>query len=195
MGRYSTFPTLFDSALQINISELKNWGYLEKNKIKSGTLTWNRNGTKTGSISIISNTLNDSPYIELDYKFNEEPRNYKVLIVSTPSNLGKGFIWYFRCPKTRKKCRKLYSISGYFYHREAFKNVLYESQTQGKKYRLLDKTFGGYFKSDDLYSELYKKSFKKTYAGKPTKRYLKIMRELKKSEHITFTDIKGMLFK
>ncbi len=59
----------------------------------------------------------------------------------------------------------------------------------------MDKTFGAYFKVDDLYSQLYQKHFKKTYAGKPTKRYLKIMRELEQAEQVTFTDIKGMLFK
>ncbi len=112
-------------------------------------------------------------------------------MISVPSNLGKGIIWYFLCPKTNKRYRILYSINGYFYHRKAFDKGMYESQRLSQ----MNKTFGAYFKVDNLYSQLYQKHFKKTYAGKPTKKYLKIMRYLKKSEHITFMNIKGMLFK
>ena len=71
---------------------------------------------------------------------------------------------------------------------------MYETQTQSKKYRQLDKTLGAYFKSDNLYSELYKKNFKKTYAGKPTKKYLRIMEQIQKAESIPYHEIeKAML--
>jgi len=190
MPKPHTFPTLYNEALQISISKLKEWEYLNPKQIKSGTLTWSRNGNKTGSISIRVNTHSEQPYIELDYKYRDEPRNYKVSLVSMPSNLGKGLIWYFLCPQTNRRCRKLYSIGGYFLHREAFNGCMYETQTQSKKYRQLDKTFGAYFKKDNLYSELYKKNFKKTYAGKPTKRYLRILKVMQKAESISYHEIK-----
>jgi len=189
MPKPYTFPTLYNEALQIDISKLKGWGYLDPEQIKSGTLNWSRNGNPTGSISIQVNTHSEQPYIELDYKYRDEPRNYKVRLVSIPSNLGKGLIWYFLCPQTKKRCRKLYSIGGYFLHREAFKGCMYETQTQSKKYRQLDKILGAYLKSDNLYSELYKKNFKKTYAGKPTKRYLRIMEQIQKAESIPYHEI------
>ncbi len=189
MPKPHTFPTLYNEALQIHISKLKGWGYLDPKQIKSGTLNWSRNGNPTGSISIQVNTHSEQPYIELDYKYRDEPRNYKVRLVSIPSNLGKGLIWYFLCPQTKKRCRKLYSIGGYFLHREAFKGCMYETQTQSKKYRQLDKILGAYLKSDNLYSELYKKNFKKTYAGKPTKRYLRIMEQIQKAESIPYHEI------
>ena len=189
MAKFPTFPTLYNEALQISISKLKEWEYLNPEQIKSGTLTWSRNGNKTGSISIRVNTHREQPYIELDYKYRDEPRNYKVRLVSMPSNLGKGLIWYFFCPQTNKRCRKLYSIGGYFLHREAFNGCMYETQTQSKKYRQLDKTLGAYFKTDDLYSQLYQKHFKKTYAGKPTKRYLRIMEQIQKAESIPYHEI------
>lgn len=190
MPKPHTFPTLYNEALQIDISKLKGWGYFKPKQIKSGTLTWSRNGSQTGSISIKVNTHSEQPYIELDYKYRDEPRNYKISLVSLPSNLGKGLIWYFLCPHTNKRCRKLYSIGGYFLHREAFNGCMYETQTQSKKYRQLDKTLGAYFKLNNLYSELYKKNFKKTYAGKPTKRYLRIMEQIQKAESIPFHEIK-----
>ena len=180
MAKFPTFPTLYNEALQISISKLKELEYLNSEQVKSGKITWSRNGNRTGCISITVSTKSEQPYIELDYKSNDEPRNYKVRLVSIPSNLGKGFIWYFLCPQTNKRCRKLYSIDGYFLHREAFKGCMYESQIQSKKYRQLDKTLGAYFRTDDLYSQLYQKHFKKTYAGKPTKRYLRIMEQIRK---------------
>ena len=142
-----------------------------------------KNGQKAESIT--------AHEIELDYKYSDEPRNYKVRLVSIPSNLGKGLIWYFLCPETNKRCRKLYSIGGYFLHREAFNGCMYE--TQSKKYRQLDKSLGAFFKTDDLYSQLYQKHFKKTYAGKPTKKYLRILEQIQKAESIPYHEIEGFL--
>jgi hypothetical protein len=194
MPKPHTFPTLYNEALQIHISKLKGWGYLDPEQIKSGTLNWSRNGNPTGSISIQVNTHSEQLYIELDYKYRDEPRNYKVYLTSTPSNLNRGEIWYFICPQTNKRCRKLYSIGGYFLHREAFNGCMYETQTQSKKYRRLDKTLGAYFKSDNLYSELYKKNFKKSYAGKPTKKYLRIVKQIQEAECISYHKIERALF-
>ena len=187
MPKPYTFPTLYNEALQLSISKLKGWGYLEPGQIKSGSITWSRNGRQTGSISIKVNTKSKQPYIELNYKHKDEPRKYKVFLTSTRSNLDLGEIWYFVCPQTKKRCRKLYLIDGYFLHREAFSGCMYETQTRSKKCRQMDKTLRAYFKSDNLYSELYKKNFKKTYAGKPTKRYLRIMEQIQKAESIPYT--------
>ncbi|MEJ6776162.1 MAG: hypothetical protein QNK85_02405 [Crocinitomicaceae bacterium] len=104
-----------------------------------------------------------------------------------PTQLS-GFI-FVGLAEYRKLVRKFYSIEGCFLHREAFKSCMYESQVKIKKYRVLDKTLGAYFKTDDLYSQLYKKHFKKAYAGKPTKRYLLIMEQIQKAESIPLEEI------
>ena len=193
MPKPSTYPTLFDEVLQLNISKLKQWGYLEPDQVKSGTLTWSSNGNPTGSISIRVNINCERTYIELDYKFRDEPRKSKVMLVSIPSNLGKGKVWYFVCPHTNKRCRKLYLISGYFLHREAFNGCMYESQTKSKKWREMEKMFGCYFDSDKCYAELFSKHFKKFYNGKPTKRYLKLMQKISQSERIPKEEIERVM--
>jgi hypothetical protein len=66
---------------------------------------------------------------------------------------------------------------------------MYETQTQSKKYRQLDKTLGLYFQVDKLFEQLYKKNFKKQYAGKPTKKYLKLTQQIQRAESITRQDI------
>lgn len=189
MPKPYTFPTLYNDVLQLNISKLKELGFLVPGLIKSGKIHWSSNGNPTGSISIQVNAQSDKPYIELDYKYKGEPRNYKVYLTSTPSNLNRGEIWYFLCPQTNKRCRKLYSINSYFLHREAFNGCMYETQIQSKKNRQFDKKLGAYFKIDNLYSELNKKHFKKYYSGKPTKKYLIVMEKIMKAERISLKEI------
>lgn len=198
MPKPHTYPTLFDDALQIKVSKLKQWGYLKNNKHMKGTLTWTSTNymgvkRKTGSISIIVNMREHQPYVQLDYKYRNEPISCKVMLVSTPSNLGKGKVWYFLCPNTYKRCRILYSIGGYFLHREAFNGCMYESQTQTKKWRNIEKVYGCYFDSDKYYKEIYSKHFKKFYKGKPTKRYLKLLQRINKSEAISNNDIERLM--
>jgi len=45
----------------------------------------------------------------------------------------------------------------------------------------------------ELYSQLHQKHFKKTYAGKPTKKYLWIMEQIKKTEDISYSDIESIM--
>ncbi len=189
MAKPQTFPTLYDEMKTVSISFLTKYGYLKPNQWQSGTITWRKNGTKTGSISIRVNTQPESPYLELDYKCNETLINYRVQLVSAPSNLGKGVVWYFVCPHTGKRCRKLYLSDTYFYHRTALRDCMYEKQTQSKKYRKLDNTLGAYLRIDELYEQVNKKHLKKHYAGKPTKRYFKLMQKLILAKRTPLTGI------
>lgn len=176
MPRFPTFPILYDDTQQISISKLKEWGFLLPGQIKGGTLTWSINEEPTGSISIMVDTYSDQPCIELDYKYQDIPRNYIVNLVSLPSNLGKGRVWYFVCPKTNKRCRILYSINGYFYHREAFTGCFYFSQTRSKKWRIMESDDICGFRSEKVYRTIYSKHFKKHYNGNPTKRYRNLLK-------------------
>src|SRR5258705_6392602 len=100
MPKPHTFPTLFDDLKRVSISFLRKHGYLKLNQWLIGTITWSSNGNITGSISIQVNTQTESPYLLLDYKCNERPINYRVQLVSIPSNLGKWTVCYFVCPYT-----------------------------------------------------------------------------------------------
>jgi len=178
MPKARTFPTLYDELKKVSISFLSKYGYLKLNHRQRGIITWSRNGEKTGSVSITVNTNSNSPYLELDYKYNEIPINYSVPLVFSPSNIGKGVVWYFICPRTGRRCRKLYLADNYFFHRLAFKGCLYEKQTYSKPNRKLDRQFSKLFAPDNAYEKIYSKHFKKQYNGKPTKRYLKLLKEI-----------------
>lgn len=193
MPKPHTFPTLYDEVKTVSIFFLAKHGYLKPNQWKAGSVNWSRNGENLGSISIRVCTYSEKPYIEFDYQCNQQPIKYRAQLVSAPSNLGKGVVWYFVCPKTRVRCRKLYLADTYFYHRSAFKGCMYGTQTQSRKSRFFDKTLGVYFKSENLYIELNKKHFKKTYAGKPTKKYLKLTQQIQRAESIPYHEIERAL--
>jgi len=182
MGRHSNLPTLYDEVKTIEISFLKNHGYLDKGQ--SGTLRWSIDGRETGSVSVISVINHLEKRIILDYKFNGETRTKEYYFTYKTSNLGKGLVWYFVCPFTGKCCRKLYMASGYFGHREAFRGCMYESQTWSRNNRRKIKFLEPYFKMDEYYSELNSKFFKTHYNGRPTKRYLYLMSQLERAKQI-----------
>jgi len=185
MPRNCTFPTLYDEALTISISKFKEWGYLNPGQHVRHTLTWRNMGIKTGQTSLIINTLTKKPYIELEYKYMDKPINYQIFLISKPSNLGKGIIWYFLCPRTNKSCRILYLVGGMFLHREAFLGCMYEKQTYSHNVRNQFRTFELHFNLDKLYEKLYSKHFKSYYAGRPTKKYLILKKSIQRGEKIS----------
>lgn len=117
--RIGSYPTTYDQRKSFSISDLRKLKYLQPDCWKSGKLSWSRNGTPTGKISIQVNTIAAAPYVQLIYTCNDQNRNYEVPLFQLPSNLGAGYVWYFLCPFTQKRCKKLYFINGYFQHREA----------------------------------------------------------------------------
>lgn len=185
MPKPHTFPTLYDEVKTVSISFLNKHGYLKPNQWKNCTMTWSSNGNTTGSISIRINTQHEGPYIELDYKCNEAPINYRVQLISTPSNLGKGVVWYFVCPETGKRCRKLFlKHTSYFVSRFAIPGGMYYNQTVSNRYKGLTKAF----RLDAVFEEIHQPYFKKWYAGKETKRYKRLLEKVEKAERFSLTD-------
>jgi hypothetical protein len=177
MGRYSTCPMLLDDTLQISISKLKQFGYICPETNRNGILHWSVNEDQFASISISISMYDTWGTMELDYRVNGEPVNYIITIISVPSNIGNGRVFYFECPETNKLCRKLYKTGRYFLHREAC-NMMYESQTYSRKQREENRVYEILYAPDYLFMPLYQRYLKKTYAGKPTKKYLRLINKI-----------------
>ncbi|MEY8761673.1 hypothetical protein [Chryseobacterium tongliaoense] len=194
MGRWSNGPDEVESLKRITISDLKKLGYLQPNIRLNQNIHWtNQYGERVSSITVIIETTDTDGYITFDYTYNQSQKvNYQVRLITRPSNLGNGLLWFFVCPHTQRVCRKLHLNSGYFLHRTAFNDLYYEKQLRSKKWRDWEKIFGSYL-DDKLYEELHKKHFKRFYNGKPTKRYLKLMKRLNVKKEINFEDIERSL--
>ncbi len=189
MGRHSNIPTLYDFCKKLSISDLKRLKYLKPNQCQSGAITWKNNGFKTGSISIKVNTYLENPYIELSYSINLVPQNYRIHFKLLPSNLGKGLVWLFICPISGSYCRKLYLLDKHFCHRTAYNFGTYQTQTLGTKDKFLIRQFDKMTKANNAKSKLYSKNFKKHYNGKPTKQYLKLLRQIEAGGSISETEL------
>lgn len=193
MGRYANYPTTVEDCLYISIKKLKEWEYLTCNGIKSGTISWSRNGTPHSKIDIKVTKNDFNTFMILDYKSNGKPINYKVEIIKKHSNLGKGKMYFFLCPNTGKLCRKLILKNGYFLHREAFKGLMYSKQLESKKNRDLFKLLEACHLSDEVYEERYKKYFKTHYNGKETKRFKRLNDKIKIADNFPLGTLESLL--
>lgn len=182
MPKPYTFPTIYDDLKTISITDLKKWDYFCGHR--SGVISWSRNGQKTASVGIVANTIFDEPYFELSYNYRDKPIKYKVPLVKVPSNLGKGYRWYFRCPVTQKLCMKLYECGAYFLHRKAIKGGMYYKQTYSKNNRVLFGMYDAVFSIENIEQDLHKPNAKSFYAGKPTRK----LRRIKKLNAVYFGD-------
>lgn len=190
MSKSNAHPILLDEVLKISISTLSKSGYLKQGQKKRGEIKWAENAS---SILIQIDTQNEKPYIELNYKYRDEYLKYNVYLTSIPSNLNRGEVWFFVCPISKMRCRKLYLINGYFLHREAYKGCMYQIQTQSKKIRQVNKTLGALISFDESYNQLHQKYFREKYAGKPTRNYLKLLKKINSVEGIQEDELKRLL--
>lgn len=176
MPRISKFPILFDEVPHLTISTLSQKGFF--NESMKGAITWYCDKTVAAEITVLSE-ISQSPCITLLYIYKGEERKYRIELESRKSNLGKGIHWYFICPVTKKHCRKLYCVNGFFLHREAFKGIaFYRSQTESKTWRELSKVLHRRYNREEFEKELESKYFKTYYKGEFTKRYLRVMRKM-----------------
>ena len=182
MGRWANYPNTIEDLRSFDISFLRKYEYIKPNHFKPGSIIWTSGNGNKNSISIKVVTNDTNGVLTLDYTFNgTEQINYEIQLITRPSNLGTGLLWFFVCPFTGKVCRKLHLINGYFKHRSALPGLMYQNQIEPKKWREWNKIFAKDF-NDDVYTELYSKNFKRYYNGKMTKRFARLTNKLKKTE-------------
>ena len=190
MPKPSSYPTTYEDCKSIEIKLLKKTKLLLPNQIIKSTVRWHINEETTGRMLVIVNTLTDKPFLELIYTLNEENIQYKVRLISEKSNLGIGIIWYFICPFTNRKCRKLYLVNKYFAYRNWRKGVFYENQLLSKSNR---KSLGIFRKIDQIneaIEETNSKHFRRYYNKTKTKRLVKLRKII--NQEIDIKEINNM---
>lgn len=170
-------------AITISIGKLNKWGYLAEPT--SGVISWQKGERLIADIIIYVDVSAASPFMELIYEFDGDPVHQTISLTPIPSNLGIGVTWYFTCPVTGKRARKLFFINGQFVRRDVNKGGMYFSQTLSQKERQLKKLTDGAFaekKMDD-------KHFTPFYKGLPTAKYKSIMKKMKKAEGLDMDEL------
>lgn len=169
-----------EGSKKIDINYLFRNEFFKKNCGRSGNLSWlNCFGNNTGNISFESHFTDKEKYIRLiytntDYYSSDKTDiDYKVKIIGIPSNLGKGYNYYFVCPFSFKLCKILYKAYGshYFKSRYAYKYpIYYECQKCSKREYFMSR----YFNFKDRYDKFSESNIREFYKGKKTKSYLKL---------------------
>lgn len=170
MPKLPIYAVCFDEVKQVSISHLTSLGYLRPDAKVVGPMSWSIGGEPSGSITVEANL--PKRYVELRYVCDGTPINYRVRLESVKKNFG-GHEWYFICPVTGRRCKKLYHIDGYFLSRYAYPWAMYSSQKHSKSVRAM---FAEYFvldKADQFLSKPYSRTH---YKGKITKRYARLLR-------------------
>ncbi|MBL7781588.1 MAG: hypothetical protein JNM22_10260 [Saprospiraceae bacterium] len=182
MAKAPTFPLIIDRCLTISIADLKRWGCLKSEYFRSGTVHWDRAGERVGSIgySFFFGVESGNADLSLNYTFNGYPVKYDIPIFSVPANIGKGVVWYFQCPTTGQRCKKLHLIDGRFVHRSAAPGAMYRAQTHSKKWRMMDRFFDAYEIGGAILEAAQRPYFKETYKGKQTRHCMRLLRAAEK---------------
>lgn len=173
-----------DDVPQLHIAALRELDMINPGELNSVTITLRERRYNQIKVNTYVNLMDHNSYVELIYNHWNHQRKYKVQLTCIESNIGSGVIWYFICPKTNKRCRILYFIDGYFYHRDAFPGYLYESQIKKTGLAAMAKSLCGLSKSEQEVKSFYSKYRKKYYAGKPTKLFIKIMKIKKEIKQV-----------
>lgn len=115
--------------------------------------------------------LLDNPSVEITYSPTEDTeRTQMVRLTQTPCYFG-GYRWWLLCPGCNRRVRKLYLIKQYSCRH--CHNLTYRSRKRNKRsptYPVIQE-----LNKQDQLEKLLAHFRTTTYAGQPTKRYLKIM--------------------
>ncbi len=95
-----------------------------------------------------------------------------------------GVVWFFVCPVTKKRCRKLYLVNGRYVHCSTIKGYYRKIKPYNTGTKM-DLWFKRLQQSTEAEKELSQKHFKTHYAGKPTKRYLKCVNHIENARGIS----------
>ena len=184
MAKTPTYPLIIDRCLTVSIADLKRWGCLKPGNYRSGTVYWERGGEREASVGyIVSLSIEfEQAYIQFNYTYDGQPVQYAVPLIPVPANIGKGLVWFFRCPFTGQRCKKLHLIEGRFMHRSAVRGAMYKRQTDSKKWRLVNRFFDMSEIQADVWNAMQKPYFKAEYQGKETRRYTRLIRKVERAE-------------
>lgn len=184
MGRPYTGSATVYSSPRLELPRLRKARFFTPNADVSGQWTWS-NGD---SVNITTRWKGAEVFMELSYTWTHphtgqsEDIRQRFDMVRKPSNLGKGHVLFFRCPRTFRLCRVLYRA----YHARDFRSrwgfsyrLYYPSQVCGK----LDRWNQVYWDTERVLERMKGKRKPGRYRGKPTKRAQRTARLWEKLDH------------
>ena len=167
MGRPSTGTPIVEHHDSLPLRFLIDRGYLRNGYTIGGSIEWSWCGRPMGSAGLKVMTTGSTALLTLHYWLSGEEIEQQISMIAHPSNLGvgRGQVWYFICPHSGNKCRKLYRVGRYFYSRAALSEAIYQSQAESHRGRLMRPA-----------PDPWPRGKKKLHKGRYTKAYIRHMK-------------------
>ena len=192
MAKSPSFPLIIEELPYITISDLVKEKALKSHTKAFFVLPVRINDVVMGSVDCFSHCEDYHSFIEISGKMNGEDFEKVIRLDPVRSNLtGKtirkeSFLWYFECPKTGARCKKLFLHNGRFGSREYF-NPVYRRQVLSKYQIAVEKVCELAIKIEQLLKELGSRKIRRSYKGKPTKAFKKHLRQINEMENKFFS--------
>lgn len=174
MGRKYTGADYTTNAYQLDAGQLRRSGVIVPGKTVQATITW----PDGAQLQVESTWTDQERSLRLQARMEggygeEQTWTQRIQLRSQPSNLGKGEVLSFVCPRSGKGARKLYRAyySTGFYHREAFFRPVYYPLQGSSWMKLPDRR---YVLTESRLEKLQAKRRTTTYRGQLTRRAVRI---------------------
>ncbi|PSL03882.1 hypothetical protein [Cecembia rubra] len=182
MARTPTYPDIAEDLPYISIKDLKDQGLFNLGINSLGVFRLCIDGMPRGGTIEAFVGLKDIKYISLSWYSEDKYFTASTKITSIKSNLGAGEIYYFLCPKTSKRCLKLYFLGNVLASRRYF-NLYYRDQILSKpNYGIIQlcKAFQEFDELKNKYWSLRTKSYK----GVPTRQAIRLRVKMENKRRI-----------
>lgn len=169
MGYFRESKAIAEMCKKIEMSYFTQRKLLKSNDDFLVTFEWS-----DGNLEIEVVNSEYPKYLILSYKLSSEDSpegvfyRYRVSLTEQKSNLGKGIVYYFKCPQTKDKCRVLY----FAYRSHLFKSRLAYPQRIYYKIQTVNSSLYPFFritKIKELIKNVDKARMKTVYNGQETK--------------------------
>lgn len=111
---YKTMKTRRDilpDYLELNITDLRRAGMFRGNWCQPRRIRWQRRGATLGEVAA-KVCFGPVWFVQLVYTYQGRTKSVFVAVRVRPSNLGRGSLLAFACPRTGRTVRKLYLKAG-----------------------------------------------------------------------------------
>ena len=137
-GRYRTRNRgAVEATCRIDLRFLRKQGAFSEGRRATGTLSWNRGGTPSGSLGYTVDMDPQDRRLILSYSTGGEARTVTVQLEAVPMRFG-GFRYYALCPRTLRRCLVLPVVGGVVACRQAHR-LTYASQSMDRLDRVRER--------------------------------------------------------
>jgi len=189
MGRPSQGRVTTNGTCRLKLGSLLKRGIIKKGcNVEVPEYSWTSHGQQIRSVRLETLYTDSEAWVQVEYIRTDtttgtrEHVEQRIEMDRVPSNLGRGEVLYFMCPRTGNRARVLYMAHGskHFLSRTAYTPRIYYATQLSSRYQLHNDKFWTLDRKLDALEGIRRPG---TYNGKPTKRAQRMERTWQQWKH------------